>query len=273
MTDPLPKFDAPPVVETVLSIQFEPLPRFTGAMAGRFWQSHLMGGDNDWPASAEVPALPDVRERFGDDVQWKPLGVQIGSYEGRSQRTQIMRADDQRMVQIQDSRLILNWKKGQADYPSYEVLYPEFLSLFEGFKAFSSDSGFDDLSLNQWEVTYVNHILKGDLWNSPYDWGGIAANLAIPKVDRSIARSESGTLQWKFIIGENLGRLHVSSRHVKVAPGDEEAIRLELTARGSINDAEDRDIKGCFDLGHETIVRFFTAITSDTAHKVWKRTA
>ena len=95
----------------------------------------------------------------------------------------------------------------------------------------------------------------------------------MPEIDRSIARSESGTLQWKFIIGENLGRLHVSSRHVKVAPEDEEAIRLELTARGSIDDAEAGDIKGCFDLGHETIVRFFTAFTSDAAHKVWKRTA
>ncbi len=273
MTDPLPKFDAPPVVETVLSIQFEPLPRFTGAMAGRFWQSHLMQGGNDWPASAEVLALQDVRERFGDDVQWIQLGVQIGSREGRSQRTQIMRADDERMVQIQDSRLILNWKKGQADYPSYETLFPEFLSLYEGFKAFSSDCGFDDLSLNQWEVTYVNHILKGDLWNSPYDWGDIAENLAVPKVDRSIASSESGALQWKFIIGENLGRLHVSSRHVKVAPGDEEAIRLELTARGPFNDAEAGNIKGCYDLGHETIVRFFAACTSDAAHKVWKRTA
>ena len=273
MTDPLPKFDAPPVVETVLSIQFEPLPRFTGAMAGRFWRSHLMGADNDWPASAEVPALQEVRERFGGDVQWKPTGFQISSHEGRSQRTQFMRADDERMVQMQDNRLILNWKKGQADYPSYEALFPEFLSLFEGFKAFSRDSGFDDLSLNQWEVTYVNHILKGDLWNSPCDWGNIAANLAIPKVDRSIARSESGALQWKFIIGENLGRLHVSSRHVKIATGDEEAIRLELTARGSINDAEAGDIKGCFDLGHETIVRFFTAFTSNMAHNAWKRTA
>ena len=94
----------------------------------------------------------------------------------------------------------------------------------------------------------------------------------MPKVDRSIVRCESGTLQWKFIIGENRGRLHISSRHVKVAPEDEEAIRLELTARGSINDAEAGDIKSYFDLGHETIVRFFTAFTSDAAHKVWKRT-
>lgn len=273
MTTPLPKFDAPPVVETVLSIQFEPLPKFAGPMVGRFWQSHLMGGGNDWPESVEVPALQDVRERFGDDVQWGSPGIQISSPTGRSQRTQIMRADNERMVQIQDSRLVLNWKKGQSAYPTYETLLPEFITLFAGFKKFSSDSGFPDLSLNQWEITYVNHILKGDLWNSPDDWGSIATSLAIPKVDRSIARSESGALQWRFVIGENLGRLHVSSRHVKIAPEDEEAIRLELTARGPINDAEAGKIKGYFDLGHETIVRFFAAFTSDAAHKAWKRTA
>lgn len=273
MTAPLPKFDAPPVVETVLSIQFEPLPKFTGAMAGRFWQSHLMGSGNDWPVSAEVPALQDVHERFGVDVQWRQPGIQFTSPEGRSERTQIMRGDEQRMVQIQDSRLILNWKKGQAAYPSYEVLFPEYLALFQSFKAFLRDNSYPDLSLNQWEVTYVNHILKDDLWNSPDDWGDIAANLAIPRVDRAIARSESGTLQWKFIIGEDRGRLHVNSRHVKVAPEGQEAIRLELTARGSINSGKSADIRGFFDLGHETIVRFFAAFTSDAAHKTWKRTA
>ena len=45
MADALPKFEAPPVVETLLAVQFAPLPEFTGAMSGWFWKSYL---GSDW---------------------------------------------------------------------------------------------------------------------------------------------------------------------------------------------------------------------------------
>ena len=40
--EPLPKFDSPPVIETVLGVQFTPLANFTGALAGSFWKSRLV---------------------------------------------------------------------------------------------------------------------------------------------------------------------------------------------------------------------------------------
>ena len=66
--DDLPKFDAPPVVETALSIQFSRLPEFTTAMAGWFWKSYLtkLADGAKWNKVVEVPRLEDEFEKFGE---------------------------------------------------------------------------------------------------------------------------------------------------------------------------------------------------------------
>lgn len=272
MNEPIPKFDAPPVVETVLSIQFEQVPNFTGAVAGWFWQFYLAKNSGNWPKTLEVPALEDQAEKFGDEQVWSAPGVRLSPMT-RPQRIQIIREDDERMVQIQDSRLILNWKKKSGDYPSYDVIFPEFKNILDSFQKFLKDGGFPDLVFNQWEVTYVNHILWGDLWKSPTDWVNIIPCMAVPNIDTSIIEAESANMSWKFIIGDRLGRLYANVRHVKLPPDNEEAIRLEYTARGSIDrDIGNVNIKDYFDIGHDTIVKTFANMTSPEAHEIWKRT-
>jgi len=75
---------------------------------------------------------------------------------------------------------------------------------------------------------------------------------------------------WGHILEKNLGRLHIEFRHSKSQEGLE-VIRLQLTARGPIN--EEQSLDRGFTLGHEAIVRTFTAMTSEVAHTYWKRTA
>src|SRR3989304_8583091 len=158
MADPLPKFDAPPVIETVLGVQFSRLPGFSTAHAGWFWKSYLKGPER-WPKVVDAARLEDQTERFGEEVWVRPVVRLTAS--GAAQRTQIIRADDERMIQIQDSRFILNWRKQSHDYPSYDVLVPEFRESFASFSRFVQDAGFGSLDLNQWEVTYLNHVPKG----------------------------------------------------------------------------------------------------------------
>jgi uncharacterized protein (TIGR04255 family) len=266
MTDPLPKFESPPVVETVLGVQFAPLPEFTGAMSGWFWKSYL---GSDWTKTHDSMPLQDQFERFGNDAGWVSPGIQLVGTEAT--RTQLIRTDEERMIQIQFSRFILNWKRGAGRYPSYDVLLPEFEALLGQFRQFTNEAGCGDLALNQWEVTYVNHIMRGEMWSSLEEVGKIFKSFGVPAAAQPVREADSLNVAWRYIIGENSGRLHVVLNHVRTAD-NKEALRLQLVARGPLSSGSPDELRNCLNKGHESIVRTFAAITSSDAHKHWKRT-
>lgn len=266
--EPLPKFNSPPVVETVLGVQFAPLRNFTGALAGWFWKSRL---GPEWAKTRDTVPISDAFERFDYDGGWVSSNqLQLVSTE--AVRTQLIRADDERMIQIQFSRFILNWKKVANHYPSYNALLPEFMKLFSSFADFAREVGYDPPALNQWELTYVNNLEKGELWSSFDDLGNIFSNFDIPKTVAPIKMSDTLNANWRYILGENAGRLHVGLNHVRNLPDNREALRLQLVARGPLSSSESSSLRTSFDLGHEAIVRTFAAITSERAHVFWKRT-
>lgn len=272
MSAPLPKFDAPPVIETVLSAQFAPLEKFSNAHGGWFWKNYL---NKDWVTVQSAPKLEDQFERFGDEVRWAPPGGGIRIVPSdESERLQILRTDNERMIQIQDSRFVYNWRKQQAGYPSYEKVLTDFQSGFAEFERFVKDAGLGTLDLNQWEVTYVNHIDSGVLWNTTSDWTNIFPRFQSPAEGVPEFNPEDFRGEWKLIIGDNRGRLHVSVSRGRVASDKgAEVIRLQLTARGPVNLEKGLDLWAGFELGHAAIVHYFTAMTSTMAHQHWKRRA
>src|SRR5437879_6133366 len=64
-------FASPPVVETVLGVQFNALPKLTSAHLGDFWMT--LGAD--WPDVTDAPPLPEEFERFGEDRSWSRLDL------------------------------------------------------------------------------------------------------------------------------------------------------------------------------------------------------
>ena len=268
MTAQLPKFDSPPVVETVLSVQFAPLQKFTDAHAGWFWKNYL---DKEWHNVQVAPKIDDQFERFGDEMRWGQTGAFRITGPG-PERLQIIRSDEERMIQIQDTRFIYNWKKQEGSYPSYDELLPEFQRTFSQFEKFAEEAGFGSLLPNQWEVTYVNHILKGDLWQSFKDWPNIFPSLPLPSLNTSSLSPEDFRGEWRSIIKGSLGRLYTTLSRGKVGSDKgPEIIQLQFTARGPVNPEIPSDLQSGFRLGHESIVLSFTEMTSDAAHKHWKR--
>lgn len=270
-----PKFDQPPVVETALSLQFSPLPGYSTAHAGWFWKEYLEKLEEPtrkWSQAVDAPRIEDQFERFdAEDIWIPPFTMRLMPVV--TQRSQFIRSDGERMIQLQDSRFILNWRKFSAtsQYPSYDLLLPEFRSMFRAFEAFCVEAGFGTPAYNQWEIAYVDQIKKGDMWNSARDLGKIFPGIGMPPVSSKwVVPTGDETVggDWRFSLAGKKGRLHISLRQLRLLPSNEEVLNLTCTARGAVT--ADQSWEQGFELGHEALSETFFAITSPEAHAYWK---
>jgi len=261
----LPDYENPPVVETILGVQFDRLPGFRSVHLGAFWE---ILGRTDWPQIADAPPLLQQFERFRGAANWGQLDLQLMMSQDASQRAQMKNQTGDRMIQVQNGRLHFNWmKQGEAKYPKYEKVRDGFRDVLGKFTKFVRDLNLGSFCPNQWEVTYLNQIPAGTVWKVPSDWGffRLLGTAAIP------GDVESFDGAWHFAIPQDRGRLHVQWQHARQpGPTPKDIIVLNLTARGALESAntEDSMIAG-IDLGRETIVRAFPALMSDDANKYW----
>ncbi|HEY4760381.1 MAG TPA: TIGR04255 family protein [Thermoguttaceae bacterium] len=269
-SEKLPKFKNPPVIETVLGVQFDPLPKFGNAHLGAFWQSFR---PEDWPNVNDAPSIEPQFERFGEENRGRVGGFMLKLTSDLNLRLQIRNNDKTRMIQVQNGRLHYNWLgHGGDSYPNYDKVKPEFDAVLNAFKKFIANQYLGDLHLNQWEITYVNHIPQGSIWNEPQDWIGIFPSLTPLSTKTSRIELESFGGEWHYEIKPNWGRLHVNIAHgVQQRPSEQEIIVLNLTARGPLpsSDGQITDYEDGFRVGYETIVTSFKELTSETAHKSW----
>jgi len=275
MASSRPKFEIPPVVETVLGVQFANLTGYTTAHAGWFWKEYLdkLNEPNlKWSMAQDAPRLEDQFERFGSEDTWAPMLSLKALPSSQSHRTQIFRSDGERLIQVQDSRFILNWKKQSGAYPSFGPLLEEFRTLLHAFQIFANEGGFGALAFNQWEVVYVDQLKKGELWESARDWSRIFPGLSMPQLkDTSLLVSgdEAVSADWRFSISERRGRMYITLRQAKVLPSNEEVLNITFLARGPVTATETWE-RG-LELGHEVLNETFLSITSLEAQTRWRK--
>jgi uncharacterized protein (TIGR04255 family) len=269
IAEPLPDYEHPPVVETVLGVQFERMPRIKNAHLGAFWNSL---DKTEWPVVADAAPLPPQFERFGPALAWA-RAIQLQLTQDPACRLQITNRGGDRMLQVQNGRLHFNWLgKGGGLYPRYERVRSELAPLLENFKQFLSDEKLGEFRPNQWEVTYVNHIPQGTVWTTPSDWRFFEPLASVPTID-GVAEGESFGGQWHFVIPPERGRLHIDWEHLKPPQEGKEAaqefIRITFTARGPVEPSSISAVFAGLDLGRTTIVRSFQRLMSDDANRYW----
>jgi len=258
------------VVETVLGIQFERLPGLTNAHLGAFWERTR----SDWPHVSDAPPLDEQFETFGRQPAWN-RAIHLRLTQAPAARLQMKNATGDRMVQLQNCRLDYNWiGLPDCEYPRYRIVRPEFDSVLGDFAALVADRGLGALVPTQWEVTYVNHMPKGSVWEGPEEWPLVFRSLPGLAAVPAGMRLEGFGGHWHFEIKPQRGRLHVELQHAFVGGAEKvEALVMKLTARGPV-DAQERSIAAaseCLDLGHDAIVTAFEQLTSERAHEYWNR--
>jgi uncharacterized protein (TIGR04255 family) len=263
-------FQKPPIVERYLAVQFDPLPNFTNAHLGVFWSA--MGIDI-WPRADDHPPLPQLFERFGDQRKWEPVGtVSIAMSQKPQGRARLTNAAGDRIVQIQNGKLVYHWVGVSAQtYPRYELIRAEMVEVYNTFSRFVEKNGLGEVHLNQWEVSYSNTLPQGTVWNDPADWSKVFGSNAMlpPAVGENRLEQFSGS--WVYEIPAHRGRLHIKVNSGKDRPEGTDVLALQLTARGPIADGADglSDALSGLDTGHEMIVTGFHDLTSVEARKYW----
>ena len=260
----LPSFSSPPVVETAIAVQFRPLKGLKNVHLAEFWSSIAA----DYPATLDQEPLPPRLESFDAPRPRGPvLQIQAAHLGGR---IQAVSADQHAMVQLQNGWFIYNWRRlaAKADaYPRWSTSSAEFTRRSREFSAFLEGRGFGRPDLVQWEVTYVNHLMKGDDWASPKDWPGLLPGL-LGAWTPTTGSVEALSSDVQLVLPDRRGRVYIELRHaVLTADNSTELLTLVLTARGAVTAGHSAE--SGLELGHKAIVTLFAEVTGATAHQRW----
>lgn len=268
MTDTLPKFDAPPVTETVLGVEFSPLALWGIPHFGLFWNK-LRADYQDW--SVRPPLVSQI-EQFGD----KPKQSQAITFQLVDEPEVRCWFFDQsriRLIQVQKDRFIQNWRKVAPtdEYPHYRQLRQKFEREWILFREFIESERLGTLDVQQCEVTYFNHLELEEGWQSLTELAEILPCWAGASSGDFLPAPELIDIKTSYLIPENKGRLRISMQPAIRHTDAREILQLTITARGRPASSDTADILKWLDLGHEWAVRGFTDFTSAKMHSRWKR--
>lgn len=266
----LPDFKDPPVIETVLGVQFTNLDGFTLLHYGLYWEKI----QHQYPKIQIVPPLARVMEEFGAEA--KPRGTQISMElaEAPEIRCWFMDESKNHLIQVQRDRFIHNWRKVKGDekYPHYENIKPKFKEEWGRFCEFLEKQKLGKPDVNQCEVTYVNHIELDGPVKTFSDLPKVISGWSAASSGDFLPNPEKVSLKATYIMGDRRGRLHISLQPVIRSRDAKEVLQLNLSARGKPATSQLEDVLEWLDLGREWIVRGFTDFTMPEMHAFWRRT-
>jgi uncharacterized protein (TIGR04255 family) len=264
---PIPSFKKPPVTEVVLGVQFDKLQSFNSLHYGLYRERIV----KRYPKYKDCSPLDSTFEFFGDKQQpfFKPQMYTIPPL----RRSWYIEQEENLLIQLDPEHFFHNWRKitGDEIYPRYHDVKTEFLCLWKDYLLFCKETVSEEVKVNQWEVTYVNHIDKNKGWNNFKDLGNIFAQWSGMSTENYLPVPETLELKQTYAFTEQQGRLHVVLQPAIRRRDSKECLLLKLTARGRLDSSEVETLSDHLDMGREWIVRGFTDLTTPNAHKLWER--
>ena len=263
----LPDYDNPPVSEVVFGIQFSNLENLKAPHTGILWEKL---GRKEYPECKEMPPLAHTIESFGEVHPQSPaITIEEFSHPPLP-RLFFISALKNELIQVQVDRLHQNWRKlkREDEYPRYVKLYPKFVNSWQVFDSFVKELNLGPLRPNQYELTYVNHIPRGEGWINLSDLQNVFRDFQSELDNRFLREPENISWRKTYRLPNDSGRLHVSLRLAVSRESKDRVVILDLTARGFIT----KKMDAWFDMAHQWIVRGFTDLTSQSVQEsVWRR--
>ena len=248
-------------------MQFEGLAPFKALQAASFRELVR----KSYPNLDEFPPLEPVFETFGPrSSKLETPEIQLLTGPVRP-RLFFVSEDDSELIQLQHDRLFYNWRRrpGAEAYPRYGYVRDRLAEAFDALSRWAAAEGLGRPKAVQAEAVYVNSIpLK--------DPTGEACGLSFyfRWLQGLMGMTEDGAFRFRRRLeneaGEPVARLHFNLQYGT----DEESSRvatMNLHVRGQPSSSSFDDCLEMIDAERAIIVRTFTEITSDNAHKIWER--
>jgi uncharacterized protein (TIGR04255 family) len=268
----LPDFGDPPVVEVVFSIQFEAVAEFSAPYIGLLWQRFR----SEFPEVEEHPPIQDSTESFDPP---RPPTFQVHFADRPTvPRVWFLNTERTRLLQVQPTRFIHNWRKHDTDraYPRYETQKADFQRECATLREFLKDEDLGQLRISQCEISYINHIFPGAVWQTLGEASAVFTSLKSTAPNSWLPAPEDLTFRSRHRItddsGKPFGRLATSISPAWHAEHGTPLFVMELTARGAPKDHSLDAAFDFFDIGRRWIVRGFAEMTTKEMHHVWRRT-
>lgn len=261
----LPKFRRPPLIEVVHGVQFGLLP-MTIVHPGLFYEAIR----DRYPIALTRPPLAATREIL-DEGTPAPFSF---SFLGPANlpRAWFASKDGTHLVQLQNDRLLLNWRRGEQSsvYPHFEQVSAEFQRLYQRLEAFVAENSLGVFQPNQCEVSYINHLSSHFEPVNPGEyikiWNGRQGSFN--------EQVEDCALNLRFLIRNEdkkpVGRLIINMTTLPT-PDRKRVLQLDMTARGAPVGGGLDGVVGFHKIAHEKIVRYFAEITTAEAQNKWER--
>jgi uncharacterized protein (TIGR04255 family) len=161
------KLDNAPLHELVFGIGFERLKALKAPHVGLFWDTFRKDFPQVQHAPPIAPPTPEGLSGFIEEETGFPLP-----------RFWFIHADENLLLQLQQDRLLLNWRKsGKRPYPHFSEMLPQFLSFFSNFRKFIEGQSLGIITPTELELNYVNQIGLGREIKNPSEIGRIFPSL------------------------------------------------------------------------------------------------
>lgn len=255
----LASFRKPPLSEVYCGLVFKPLDRFQIHHIGLLW---LRFQD-------EFPKI-----QYANRIGELPTEILKVGRLAVSRAWFVSDLDDQ-LVQVQDDRIIFNWRRRSdaGDYPRYPYVIEGFKKAYETLNIFVDEQELGTVEPTEYEMSYINVIPKGDGWDRGGNLDGILPDFCWQaSADRTLPTPNVYSWQAVFAIPSDKGLLFAKLDQVTSIPKEEQALRLTLTVKGIDEDPSQEAMNDWFGEAHEVIVNAFADLThKNVQDQIWER--
>ncbi len=257
-SDVLPSYKNPPVNEVVCGMRFDCPDKLSIPHIGLLWDKFRSG----YPIIQHAPTIASAKGEIPTDAA---TGLPLP-------RVWFINKSDDQLIQFQFDRFYFNWRRRENAYPRYDHVIKNFESVLNSIVFFFDEFKIGKLKPVEYELSYINHIPKGQGWDTIDDLPGIFPDFVWKQTkERFLPNPIKVAWQTEFPLQEKMGHLIVNLKQAIRTEDKVPLLVLELTARGIGESTSKEVIREWFDMAHEWIVRGFTDLTSPEIQKKWLR--
>ena len=263
-----PRFEKPPVIETVFSIEFAPLSRWQIPHFGLYWSSLR----ERYPKLNVQAALPPQRESLDREIADPTSHNMVFELNRPPIRCWFYNEPETQLIQSQNDRFMFNWKRGlvDAEYPHYhESIRPIVAREWETFNQFVAVENLGKIDVQQCEISYINHLVVGEGWDNYSQLGEVFPAWGGSTRENYLGVPEDVEIRARYLMPERQGRIYIHAQPAIRRDDSREIIQLTFVARGRPRSSDPTKVLDWFDPAQEFVGRSFLDFTSQKMHTLW----